>query len=276
MIIYIFFIVVFIIFCAGQLRSLIMLMISVTRKRAGITSEITDPYPGVLIQIPVYKEGWEVKDAAIAAMMQDYPKEKLAVQIIDDSPEHYHDLVRYLQTEAERIGVQFEYLNRTSRHGYKSGALNYGMQFSDHELITVLDADFILVPDFLKKSVGYFKDENMAGVQTSWLYRNHFENAITATQATIFETIFALEQRGRSNLGSPALFTGTSGIWRRSVILEIGGWRETPFTAEDIDLSFRSYHRGYQFSYIDQHLSTCEATSSFIAFKHQQQRWSRG
>ena len=51
---------------------------------------------------------------------------------------------------------------------------------------------------------------------------------------------------------------------------------EEPFTAEDIDMSLRSYHEGYGFRYLDIALSSCEAATDFLSYKHQQQRWARG
>lgn len=262
-----------------QLRSVFTLLLAISgqhKKPEAPAASHPDEWPAVLIQIPVYNEGWEVKDAALAAMHQQYPAHKLCVQIIDDSAARFPDLVDFLSAAAVAAGTVFQYLNRQDRKGYKSGALNYGMLHNNAPYIVILDADFILQPDFLQKTIPKVMQENMAGVQTRWTYRNQFATPVVTIQSTIFEIIFALEQSVRSNMNIPAFFTGTSAVWSRKVIEETGGWREKPFTAEDIDLSFRSYHRGYQFGYTDEALSSCEATPNFIAFKRQQQRWARG
>jgi cellulose synthase/poly-beta-1,6-N-acetylglucosamine synthase-like glycosyltransferase len=232
--------------------------------------------PAVLVQIPVYNEGWEVKNAALAVMKQIYQRNNICLQIVDDSPVHLPELVEFLEGQAAEAGIRFQYLYRPGRKGYKSGALNYGMRFCDHGYIVILDADFIIRPDFLQSTVPYMEDKALAGVQTRWTYRNQFASPTATIQSTIFETIFTLEQAVRRNLRIPAFFTGTSALWRRSVIEEVGGWKEEPFTAEDIDISFRSYHLGYSFSFLDRDLSTCEASPDFMAFKKQQQRWARG
>jgi cellulose synthase/poly-beta-1,6-N-acetylglucosamine synthase-like glycosyltransferase len=262
-----------------QLRSVFTLLVAVAGRTKAQQDTVTlqpEEWPAVLIQIPVYNEGWEVKDAALAAMKQQYPAAKLCIQIIDDSTDRFPDLVDFLSEAAAAAGTAFQYLNRPDRTGYKSGALNYGMQHSDAAYIVVLDADFVMLPDFLQKTIPVAVQKNMAGVQTRWSYRNQFATPVVAIQSTIFEIIFALEQSVRSKMNIPAFFTGTSAVWNRKAIEQAGGWREKPFTAEDIDLSFRSYHLGYQFAYTDEALSSCEATPNFIAFKRQQQRWARG
>jgi cellulose synthase/poly-beta-1,6-N-acetylglucosamine synthase-like glycosyltransferase len=267
---------IFFLFLVIQVRSLYTTLVAIFASGKKIAATIPEEFPEVLIQIPVYNEGWEVKGAALAAMQQTYPRNKVLVQIIDDSEKRFPDLVAYLEEKSAEYNVNFEYVNRPHREGYKSGALNYGMALCKHELILVLDADFEISPDFLMKTVPLIGNDTVAGVQTCWSYRNKFESHVVAIQSIIFEAIFALEQSVRQKLNIPVLFTGTSGIWKRKVIDEIGGWREKPFTAEDIDLTFRSYAAGYQFIYLDEQLSSCEATPNFIAFKKQQQRWSRG
>jgi cellulose synthase/poly-beta-1,6-N-acetylglucosamine synthase-like glycosyltransferase len=232
--------------------------------------------PAVLVQIPVYNEGWEVQRAAMSVMDLDYSKDKIRLQIIDDSESRWPDLVQHLEKQSRLAGVAFEYLNRPDRKGYKSGALNYGLRFSDSHYVLVLDADFVVDRRFLRNTMPYFTEPNVAGVQTRWTYRNRLLSSTVGIQTTIFETIFALEQNVRSILGMTAFFPGTSGVWKRSVIDELGGWKEEPFTAEDIDISMRSFHKGYQFKYSDEALSECEATASYPAFKKQQQRWARG
>ncbi len=273
-------IIFFVLASLAQLRALCTLIVDVNGK-----SKISNidqrkihaiTLPKILVQVPVYNEGWEVKDAALGVMRLDYPRERICLQIIDDSPVQWPDLVQFLQQEAEKAGIGFQYLYRPSRKGYKSGALNYGLLHCDHPYVVVLDADFVLQPDFLQRTVPLLSAVRTAGVQTRWHYRNRFASPTVTIQSTIFETIFALEQSVRDKLGIPAFFTGTAAIIKRQCIEEIGGWREEPFTAEDIDLSFRAYNKGYRFRYLDEDLSGCEATPNYISFRKQQQRWARG
>jgi len=269
----------FICFVLVQIRALFTLTVGMNTLTQSIVDRENGPIsyrPAVLVQIPVYNEGWEVKNAALAVMEQEYPRSSICLQIIDDCPGRLPELVEYLEEKAAHAGIDFQYLYRPERKGYKSGALNYGMGFCDHEYIVILDADFIIRPDFLQSTLPCMQDPEMAGIQTRWTYRNQFSSPTTTIQSTIFETIFAVEQSVRRQLRIPAFFTGTSALWRRSVIRDIGGWKEEPFTAEDIDISFRSYHKGYSFEFLDRDLSSCEASPNFVAFKRQQQRWARG
>lgn len=233
-------------------------------------------YPFVLIQIPVYMEGLEVQNCILAAFNVNYPKNKFCVQVIDDSPNKIDEFVNLMNNKAKQRNIEFMYLFRPNREGFKSGALNYGMSKKRSDLILVLDADFVIAKNFLNKTTEFFANKKVACVQTRWQYRNKFNSGIITVQTTIFETLFALEQLLRKKLNIPAFFTGTSGVWRSSIIDEIGGWREKPFTAEDIDLSFKAYNSGYKMIFVDESLSNCEATPDYMALKRQQQRWARG
>ena len=119
----------FSVICLEQLRSLIFLLHEYAHERK-VDSLPTPPseWPAVLVQIPVYNEGWEVREAALAALRQQYPKDKLCIQVIDDSIQRWPELVAYLETEARATEVDFQYLNRPNRNGFKSGAGNFGMQ----------------------------------------------------------------------------------------------------------------------------------------------------
>lgn len=266
-------------FVVVQIRAIVNLFFLFTKKETLeelLIESVLESYPYVLIQIPVYMEGWEVMNCTLAALGINYPKDRFCVQVVDDSPNELPELVDFLKKEAEKKGVDFMYLYRPNRHGFKSGALNYGMTKKRSDFVLILDADFVISENFLINTLPYFSDEEVACVQTRWVYRNSFKSGIITVQTTIFEILFALEQSLRMKLNIPAFFTGTSGIWRSRVIHEIGGWREKPFTAEDIDLSFKAYERGYNLIYLDTALSTCEATPDYLALKSQQQRWARG
>jgi cellulose synthase/poly-beta-1,6-N-acetylglucosamine synthase-like glycosyltransferase len=232
-------------------------------------------WPKVCVQLPVYREEEVLEQLLTAATALDYPAHQLSIVVIDDSS-------GAPQAEAAAICAKFalrdervSYLNRPSRVGYKSGALNYSNSRTDAELVAVFDADFIPDPGFLRNTVAYFGDPKVAAVQARWTYRNA-TTPLTLLQAAIFEAVFCFECVVRARLRVPALFMGTGGVWRKATIEAIGGWREVPFTAEDLDLSYRATNAGYKISYLHQALSSCEATPSFLAFKNQQRRWARG
>ena len=263
----------------AQLRCLLLTALGIAWRKDELDCETLSEgeYPRVLVALPVYREETVLDGLLTRVRALTYPKDRLQIAVIDDSQGPEQALAQGIcqrhMAEDERV----RYLHRPHRFGYKSGALNYADAHlgGGHELVAIFDADFIPEPRFLLETVAAFEAPNVAAVQCRWSYRNA-RAPLTLLQAAIFESVFCFECRVRRHLGIPALFMGTGGIWRRTVIEELGGWREEPFTAEDLDLSYRATNAGYTIRYVHAALSSCEATETFVALKNQQRRWARG
>ena len=231
--------------------------------------------PRVLVQLPMYNERYVAERLIEAAALLSYPRERLRIQVLDDSTD---DTVEIARATVERLragGVPIEYLHRRDRHGFKAGALATGLEGSDAELVAVFDADFVPDPDFLTRTVDYFTDPKVGMVQVRWGHLNRRFSLLTRAQAAFLDGHFLLESCARFRSGRLFNFNGTAGIWRRSAIDDAGGWQHDTLT-EDLDLSYRAQLRGWRFVFVRDPVCPGELPVEMNGFKTQQHRWAKG
>lgn len=252
------------------------LMIRFLSRKPKSKPELPETLPNVLIQLPVYNEQYVIGRLIDACVAMDYPKEKMVIQILDDSNDETLEVVAEKVKNYEAKGFQIEQVLREERTGFKAGALAYGMKLNDAPFIAIFDADFIPDPQFLKQTLPYFyQDEKVGVVQTRWTHINEKLSLLTRIQAVFLNTHFTVEQSGRNQAGAYINFNGTAGTWRRTCIEDGGGWQADTLT-EDLDLSFRAQMKGWRFEYLIDVCSPAELPTSLPAFKVQQYRWSKG
>ena len=229
--------------------------------------------PYVTVQLPVFNEKYVVERLIHAASQFNYPKERLQIQLLDDSTDETAELIQRLIKDYP--SVNFQYIHRTDRSGYKAGALKNGLKSASGELIAVFDADFVPDRDFLLKTVGYFKDQKIGMVQTRWTHLNEEFSILTRLQAFALDAHFMVEQMGRNSQKAFINFNGTGGIWRKDCILDAGNWHDDTLT-EDLDLSYRAQKKGWEFIYRPDIASPAELPPVMSAIKSQQFRWTKG
>jgi len=173
------------------------------------------------------------------------------------------------------LGLQIHYLHRTNREGYKAGALADGLKSATGEFVAIFDADFQPSPDFLRLTLPYFSDPNLAMVQTRWTYLNRDYSALTEVESILLDGHFVIEHGARARSGRFFNFNGTAGVWRRKAIDDSGGWQHDTLT-EDTDLSYRAQLRGWRFLYLQDIECPSELPVEMNAFKAQQARWAKG
>jgi len=234
------------------------------------------PLPKVTVQIPLYNERYVVRRVVEAVAALVYPRDRLHIQILDDSTDDTTDLIQGRIAQLRADGLRIELIHRQNRTGYKAGALANGLTCTDGDLIAVFDADFVPPPNFLQRVVPYFaEDERIGMVQTRWGHLNEDDNLLTHSQALAFDGHFAVEQFAR-NAGEIVLsFNGTGGVWRRTCIEDSGGWQLDTLT-EDFDLSYRAQIRGWRMKYIRDVVVPGEIPPQMSAYKQQQARWAKG
>lgn len=238
-------------------------------------SKELDHFPKVTIQLPLYNERYVIGRLLHAIREIDYPKDKLEIQILDDSTDETSEIIKAFIEDLNENDFDFNHIQREDRIGFKAGALDYGMLSCTGEFIAIFDADFIPSKEFLKKTIGHFDEENVGLVQTRWQHINEHYSILTRAQAVMLNTHFAIEQRGRIHANAFINFNGTAGIWRKQTISDAGGWKADTLT-EDLDLSFRAQARGWEFKYLFDVESPSELPITFEAYKTQQFRWSKG
>lgn len=231
--------------------------------------------PNVTIQLPVFNEMYVVERLIDSCISMDYPKEKLEIQVLDDSTDETVDISRNKVKFYKDAGYNISLITRTDRTGFKAGALQNGLEKCSGEFIAIFDADFIPDPQFLKRTVPYFKDEEIGVVQTRWGHINRDYSLLTRIQAFFLDAHFTVEQSGRNLSGYFINFNGTAGIWRKNTIQDAGGWKADTLT-EDLDLSYRAQMKGWRFKYLEEFISPAELPADIKAFKSQQFRWIKG
>jgi len=231
--------------------------------------------PQITIQLPLFNERY-VAARLLAAMEQiDYPKNKLELQILDDSTDETTEILASGAKRLRAQGWRVSHLRRESRQGFKAGALQYGLEQTDSGIIAIFDADFIPGPDILRACVDYFTDPSVGMVQTRWDHLNRHANVLTRIQALLLDGHLLIEQTVRSRSGKFFNFNGTAGLWRREAIVSGGGWQDDTLT-EDLDLSYRAQMAGWRFIFLPEVLTPAELPSEMNAFKIQQHRWAKG
>jgi cellulose synthase/poly-beta-1,6-N-acetylglucosamine synthase-like glycosyltransferase len=233
-------------------------------------------YPVVTVQLPVYNELYVVERLIDAACALVYPREKLEIQILDDSTDHTVELVAECVDRYGRQGFDIKQVRRGDRTGFKAGALREGLASARGEFVAIFDADFVPRSDFLLKTIPHLvSDAQLGMVQTRWEHLNADYSLLTRAQAMALDGHFVIEQTVRNRAGFFINFNGTAGVWRRSCIEDAGNWQDDTLT-EDLDLSYRAQLRGWKFLYLESVTSPAELPSEINALKSQQFRWTKG
>jgi cellulose synthase/poly-beta-1,6-N-acetylglucosamine synthase-like glycosyltransferase len=231
--------------------------------------------PVITVQLPLFNEMYVVERLVKAVIEIDYPRDRLEIQVLDDSTDETVNIARATVERYARAGFDIHYLHRNDRTGFKSGALEHGMQTAKGDLIAIFDADFVPKPDFLRKLVHYFTDPIVGCSQMRWAHINGSYNLLTRLQTIMLDGHFVVEQTTRNRSGNFFNFNGTAGIWRREAIEMSGGWQHDTLT-EDTDLSFRAQLMGWRFVYLLDEEAPAEIPVDINAFKAQQRRWAKG
>lgn len=234
-----------------------------------------DQTPIVTIQLPVYNELYVMERLLDNIALLEYPKEKLEIQVLDDSTDESFQTTKSHIARLKDKGLDIKHVSRTDRSGFKAGALKEGLKVAKGEYIAIFDADFLPEPDWLKKTVPYFKDRNIGVVQTRWGHINRNYSILTKVQAFALDAHFTLEQVGRNSQGHFINFNGTAGIWRKQCILDAGNWEGDTLT-EDLDLSYRAQLKDWKFKYLEKVETPAELPVVISAARSQQFRWNKG
>ena len=231
--------------------------------------------PYVTIQLPVFNEMYVMERLLNNIAKIDYPKDKLEIQVLDDSTDETVESTRKQIEKIQATGLDIKHITRTDRQGFKAGALKDGLEIAKGDIIAIFDSDFLPKPDWLKHTVPYFKDEAIGVVQTRWGHINRNYSILTKIQAFALDAHFTLEQVGRNSKGHFINFNGTAGIWRKECIYDAGNWEGDTLT-EDLDLSYRAQLKEWKFKYLENVETPAELPIVISAARSQQFRWNKG
>lgn len=234
-----------------------------------------DGHPHVTVQLPLYNEMYVAERLLQAVSNLDYPKDKLEIQVLDDSTDQTLELVAGQVERLKGQGYDIVHLRRPTRSGFKAGALAWGLARAKGEFVAIFDADFIPPAGFLLATLPHFREANVGMVQTRWGHINPDYSLLTRVQALFLDGHFLLEHTARYKSGAFFNFNGTAGIWRKEAIESAGGWSARTLT-EDLDLSYRAQLAGWKFVYDPSFVCPAELPVDIHAFRSQQSRWAKG
>ena len=259
----------------GFHRCLLIFLYYRHRNKRPIPVDHFKELPTVTIQLPMYNERYVVKRVIDAACAMEYPRQKLQIQVLDDSTDDTSLIIRDCVGRMAEKGYNISYLHRKDRQGFKAGNLAAALPQAEGEFVAVFDADFLPEPDFLRRTIHYFADIRVGMVQSRWGHINRDNSLLTRIQAMMLDGHFTIEHVARNRSGRFMSFNGTAGIWRKACIEDAGGWHCDTLT-EDLDLSYRAQIRGWKFVYLPEMVSPAELPPEMNAFKTQQFRWTKG
>ena len=253
--------------------------IPTARQSPAPTGEFAEDCPACTVQLPMFNERHVAERIIEACCALDYPRDRLQIQVLDDSTDDSADVARLCCERLAAAGHPVEYLHRTNRDGFKSGALAAGLKTATGEFIVIFDADFLPAPEFTSVKRFYHFTDSQIGVvpiKPRWSHvESDAESWLTELQAMFLDGHFVVEQSVRSRCQRWLNFNGTAGVWRRIAIDEAGGWQHDTLT-EDTDLSYRAQLKGWRFLYLPTVHCNAELPSTMTAFLSQQHRWTKG
>ena len=254
-----------------------MLMYLYYRSRGADPSPATrfTELPVVTVQLPLFNEMYVAARLLDSIALLDYPREKLEIQVLDDSTDETQQICKAKVEELRATGLDIVYIHRTDRTGFKAGALEHGLKSARGEFVMVFDADFLPPADIIDRTIHFFTNQKVGMVQVRWDHVNRDYSRLTELQAMMLDGHFVIEHTARHRSGRFFNFNGTAGIWRLSSIVDAGGWSHDTLT-EDMDLSYRAQLKGWEFIYLKDVVSPAELPVEMNAFKSQQFRWAKG
>lgn len=245
---------------------------------AGICEVNYYELPLVTVQLPIFNERYVARRLLTAICELDYPKDKLQIQVLDDSIDDTQVIALAAVEEYQQQGWWVEYIHRVDRKGFKAGALQEAMPQVKGDYIAIFDADFVPNPDWLKRAIQpylQYPEQPIAVVQTRWAHLNQDYSLLTKVEATMLDGHFVIEEQSRFLNNYFLIFHGTAGVWSKRAIIEAGGWSADTL-AEDMDLSYRAQLIGWKIVYDNSIEAPAELPVTMAGFKVQQFRWNKG
>jgi cellulose synthase/poly-beta-1,6-N-acetylglucosamine synthase-like glycosyltransferase len=232
-----------------------------------------NPPPLVSVHVPAHNEPPDmVIDTLRALLRLDYPR--VQIVCIDDNTDD-ESLWRPVESWCRWHDVTFQHLENWP--GYKAGALNYALRHLTHpdaEIVGVVDSDYQVEPQWLRRCVPLFADPWIGFVQAPQDYRDWQHARYYRRLYYSYKYFYAVSQPSR-NERDGAIFAGTMGLIRRVALDELDGWDEWCIT-EDAEVSLRLLRAGWSGMHVDESGGHGIMPLTFEALKGQRYRWCFG
>ena len=234
-------------------------------------AELTDDLPIYTVLVPLFHEEQMIMQLMEGLEALRYPRDKLDIILITEE-------VDPVTTQAVELALRPPFRQIIVPQGSpqtKPRALNFAMQTSEADFVTIYDAEDRPHPDQLLAAIAAFRMRpDWAAVQAPLDYFNHDDNWLTRQFGLEYAALFHIWVPFLVRLGLPFPLGGTSNHMRRGPLDDVGGWDAFNVT-EDADLSFRLAANGHEIGYI--HPPTQEeAVSILVDWRLQRARWIKG
>ncbi len=225
-----------------------------------------DELPTVSVIIPAFNEEKSIAGTIESIRASDYPKGKLEIIIIDDgSKDKTLEIAKKYQSKIIKV--------YTRPNGGKGGALNYGIKYSNSEIILSMDADTFVKPHSVKELMRYFKDPEVMCVSPSMLVHNPKGILQRIQQAEYLFGLFL--RKAFSSINAIHVTPGAFSAYKKSFIDKHGGYDEDNIT-EDLELALRIQSKGYMIENCSNAPVYTIAMSKFKPLMIQRRRWYVG
>lgn len=251
------------------------------RPSRSVRAPADGPMPVVSIHVPIHREPPAVVVATLHSLAGlDWPPDRLEVIVLDNNtPEE--DLWRPVEAECTRLNLRlarpvFRFIHCMGVTGFKAGALNRALAETraDAEAIAVVDADYVLAPEWLRWTAPLLADDRVGFVQAPQDHRDGTANPFKGWIAHDYDGFFHIGMVERDKVDAIILH-GTMCMVRRSALVGVGGWRSDTIT-EDAELGLRLHAAGWRSAYVRRSLGRGLLPDDWPAFAGQRYRWAYG
>jgi exo-beta-1,3-glucanase (GH17 family)/cellulose synthase/poly-beta-1,6-N-acetylglucosamine synthase-like glycosyltransferase len=230
--------------------------------------------PKVSIHIPAYREPPDMLRQTLDAVARlDYPNFECVV-VINNTPDPA--LWRPIEEHCRELGERFKFINVDNLIGFKAAALRLALEQTapDAEILAVIDADYVVTPDWLKDLVPSFADPAIGLVQAPQDHRDGSRSVIHSALNHEYAGFFDLGMVQRNEYNA-IIVHGTMCLIRRAALEAAGGWSSDTI-CEDTDLGLRILELGWQAQYTNRRYGHGLLPDTFEAYKKQRHRWAYG
>lgn len=244
---------------------------SLYKKRQHATPKFSDErsLPMVSIVVPAFNEGRVIQPALRALIELDYPNFEVIV-VDDGSTDDTYERAMVVAHESRVVSIRVI----TKRNAGKAEALNTGMTMARGEFVLNMDGDTKLSRNTLRVCIPHFENPAIGAVAGNVKVVNR-ENIWTNIQSLEYVEGLAMARKAQSFIRSVNIIPGPLGMFRKSVLQQIGGYDHDTF-AEDCDLTLKMLMKGWHVAYEPQAIAWVETPSGLLDLLKQRYRWTRG
>lgn len=228
--------------------------------------------PTVSVLIPMHNEELVARNVLERLLLVDYPPDKLEIIPIND---HSQDKTREILDEFAQRNPRIKPIHRNSGRRGKPSAMNDAIALATGTVIIVFDADYLPPKGIIKELSSSFLDPEVGAVMGRVVPENAHRSLLTRLLDLERTGGYQVDQQARHNMRLLPQYGGTVGGFRRSLVLELGGFDPDVLT-EDTDLTYRVFLMGYRVVYANRAECYEEVPEDWMVRARQVQRWAHG